>query len=54
MREIEVIFDTDEIQDYLLEKLVSRGFIPRDDELAVLADIVFDYLLHKEVIEEEK
>ena len=53
MREIEVIVDTDEIREYMFEKLISKGYVATDDESHMLAHIVFDYLVHKEIIDEE-
>ncbi|KAB2338172.1 YozD family protein [Cytobacillus depressus] len=53
MKEIEVIIDTEEIADYFFHELTSRGYVPAEGELEELADIVFDYLLQKCIIDEE-
>lgn len=53
MREIEVIIDTDEIADFFFKELVKRGYAPSDDEIEELADITFEYLLAKCIIDEE-
>jgi hypothetical protein len=51
-KEIEVIIDTVEMGEYILEKLIEKGFIPTDEEIDAISDIVFDYLVHKSVVEE--
>lgn len=53
MREIEVFIDTDEIADFFYQELISRGYVPNEEETAELADIAFDYLLSKCIIDEE-
>jgi hypothetical protein len=53
MREIEVFIDTDEIADFFMKELVQRGYVPSEDELEELADITFEYLIAKCIIDEE-
>ncbi|MEH7392597.1 YozD family protein [Bacillus sp. JJ1474] len=53
MKEIEITIDTQEIEDYLFQELIKRGFVPSKIEVEEISDIVFDYLISKEVIEEE-
>ena len=53
MKEIEVIIDTEEIAEFFYQELVRRGFVPTQEELEELADITFDYLLEKCIIDEE-
>ncbi|KAA9021713.1 YozD family protein [Niallia endozanthoxylica] len=53
MKEIEVIIDTDEIAEFFYQELLKRGYVPSDEELDDLADITFDYLLEKCIIDEE-
>ncbi|MBD1379045.1 YozD family protein [Metabacillus arenae] len=53
MREIEVVIDTEEIAEYFFKALTKRGYIPSEAELENLADITFDYLLEKCIIDEE-
>ena len=53
MREVEVIIDTDEIAEFFFQELLKRGYIPSDDEMDDLADITFEYLLEKCIIDEE-
>lgn len=53
MKEIEVIIDTDEIAEFFFQELLKRGYIPSDDEMDDLADITFEYLLEKCIIDEE-
>ena len=52
-KEIEVHIDSEEISNYLFAELVKRGFSPTQDETDELADIVFDYLLDKNIIDEQ-
>ncbi|MEG9297987.1 YozD family protein [Rossellomorea oryzaecorticis] len=53
MREIEVFIDTEEIADFFMKELVQRGYVPSEDELEELADITFEYLIAKCIIDEE-
>ena len=53
MREVEVVIDTDEIAEFFFQELLKRGYIPSDDEMDDLADITFEYLLEKCIIDEE-
>lgn len=53
VREIEVFIDTDEIADFFFKELVRRGYAPADGDVEELADITFEYLLAKSIIDEE-
>jgi hypothetical protein len=53
LKEIEVIIDTDEIAEFFFRELLKRGYVPAERELDDLADITFDYLLEKSIIDEE-
>ena len=53
MKEIEVIIDTDEIAEFFFQELLKRGYVTSDDEIDDLADITFDYLIEKCIIDEE-
>lgn len=53
MREIEVIIDTDEIAEFFFQELLKRGYAPSEEEVDDLADITFDYLIEKCIIDEE-
>ncbi|MBR2517271.1 YozD family protein [Geobacillus sp.] len=53
MKEIEVIIDTEEIAEFFYLQLIRRGLVPTQEELEELADITFDYLLEKCIIDEE-
>ncbi len=53
MREIEVFIDTEEIAEFFFQELMKRGYIPTEEELEDLADITFDYLLDKCIIDED-
>ncbi|AZB43207.1 YozD family protein [Bacillus sp. FJAT-42376] len=52
MEEMEVVIDTEEIAEFFFSELTRRGYIPGAEELEVLADIMFDYLLVKCIIDE--
>ncbi|MBN8190631.1 YozD family protein [Bacillus sp. AFS015802] len=53
MREIEVFIDTEEIAEFFMKELVQRGYVPSEDELEEIADITFEYLIAKCIIDEE-
>jgi hypothetical protein len=48
----EIVINTVEMGEYILEQLIDKGFIPTDEEINTITDIVFDYLLHKSIVEE--
>lgn len=53
MKEIEVVIDTEEIAQFFYNELIRRGFVPTEAELEEIADITFDYLIEKCIIQEE-
>lgn len=53
MKEIEVVINTDEIAEFFFVELVRRGYVPDEGEIDELADITFEYLLEKCIIDEE-
>ncbi|MCA1058450.1 YozD family protein [Rossellomorea aquimaris] len=53
MREIEVFIDTEEIAEFFMKELIQRGYVPTEDELEEIADITFEYLIAKCIIDEE-
>ncbi|MBB5323019.1 hypothetical protein HNQ34_000096 [Anoxybacillus tepidamans] len=53
MKEIEVVIDTEEIAEFFYFELIRRGFVPSRIELEEIADITFDYLIEKCIIDEE-
>lgn len=53
MKEIEVVIDTEEIAEFFYNELVRRGFVPTGCEIEEIADIMFDYLIEKCIIDEE-
>ena len=53
MKEIEVFINTDEIAELFFRELVRRGYVPDEEEVEELADITFEYLLEKCIIDEE-
>lgn len=48
-----MIIDTEEIAEFFYNELTKRGYVPGEDELGELADITFDYLLNKCIIDED-
>lgn len=52
-KEIEVFVDSEEMADYLFSELVKRGFHLTQDEAEEIADVFFDYLLDKNIIDEQ-
>lgn len=52
MKEIEVVIDTKEIAEFFYEQLIERGYVPKREEIEDLADITFEYLLEKCMIDE--
>jgi hypothetical protein len=53
LREIEVFIDTEEIAEFFFQELIRRGYLPTEAEVEDLADITFEYLLEKCIIDEE-
>ncbi|MDP4162546.1 MAG: YozD family protein [Bacillota bacterium] len=53
MKEVEVFIDTEEIAEFFFQQLIKRGYVPSEEELEELADITFEYLLEKCIIDEE-
>ncbi|WP_010172035.1 YozD family protein [Bacillus coahuilensis] len=53
MREMEVVIDTEEIAEFFYHELVARGYYPGKEELEEIADITFEYLISKCIIDEE-
>jgi len=53
VKEIEVVIDTEEIAEFFYNELLKRGYAPTEDEVEELADITFEYLLEKCIIDEE-
>lgn len=45
--EIEIVIDTDEIEEFLLYELVQKGYAPGKREVEDIADILFEYLVNK-------
>ena len=54
MKEIEVVIDTEEIAEFFYNELLKRGYAPNEEEVEELADITFEYLLEKCIIDEEQ
>lgn len=52
MRETEVYIDSEEIAEFFYHELIKRGYTPTVVESEELADITFDYLISKCIIEE--
>lgn len=54
MKEIEVFINTDEIAEFFFLELIRRGYVPEEEEVEELADITFEFLLNKCIIDEEE
>jgi hypothetical protein len=54
VKEIEVFIDTEEIAEFFFHELVKRGYVPTEEELEEMADITFEYLIEKCIIDEEE
>jgi YozD-like protein len=52
VKEIEVVIDTEEIVEFFYKQLIQRGYAPTEVEMDDLADITFEYLLEKCMIDE--
>ncbi|WP_437832146.1 YozD family protein [Niallia taxi] len=52
MDEKEVVIDTEEIEQFFFRELIKRGFVPRTEEVEEIVDIVFDYLISVDVMED--
>lgn len=53
MKEIDVVIDTEEIAEFFYNELIKRGYAPNEEEIEQLADITFEYLIEKSIIDEE-
>ncbi|MBE4910022.1 YozD family protein [Cytobacillus suaedae] len=53
MKEIDVVIDTEEIAEFFYNELIKRGYAPSEEEIEQIADITFEYLLEKSIIDEE-
>lgn len=49
----DIYIENEEISEFLFKKLISMGMVPTQDEVDVIGDILFDFLVHNEVIDEE-
>jgi hypothetical protein len=49
---LEIMFDTEEIEEFLHNSLIKRGLAPSEEDVETLADIFFDFLIEKGVIDE--
>ena len=43
---------TTEVKEYLFIKLTRQGFVPSEEELSILSNIFFDYLIDKKIMRE--
>lgn len=51
---MDVYIDNEEISEFVFKALTDKGMVPTEDETDMIADILFDFLIHKEVITEEE
>jgi hypothetical protein len=49
---INVVIDTEEIEEFVFNRLSQCGLVPSEEEVETIADIFFDYLLEKGVVDE--
>lgn len=55
MEEEKVVFiSTSQVADFIYPRLLELGYAPTSDEILDLADIVFDFLLNVDFIDDEK
>jgi len=52
--ELEIVVDTEEMSHYLFQRLIQEGYVPTEEETAVLANLFFEFLCEKALIEEEE
>lgn len=48
----EIIIDTEDIERFLYTELIKSGYVPEEEEIQDLADIIFDYLVSKSIMNE--
>jgi DNA-binding phage protein len=48
----EVQIDTEEIAEYLYTALIDFGLAPTEEEVELIADLMFDFLLAKQLMDE--
>lgn len=51
-REFDIAIDTEEIAEFLFTALIDFGLAPDMEEVELIADLMFDYLLAKGAIDE--
>lgn len=49
---IEILIDSEDIEKFLYKELIKIGYVPEEDEIQDLADIFFDYLISKSIVQE--
>lgn len=52
--ELEIVVDTEEMSDYLFQRLIEAGCVPTEEEVYMLAHLFFDFLSEKALIVEEE
>jgi hypothetical protein len=52
MRKDEIILDSEKMAEFIYEALIATGYAPVFEEIEVVTDIVFDYLVSEEIIED--
>jgi hypothetical protein len=46
------IISTEDISDFIYQKLIQQGYAPKEEECEDLADIMFDYLIELGIVED--
>jgi hypothetical protein len=52
MLEREITIDTEEIEDFIYNRLIQKHFVPSQVEVEEISNIFFDYLVKKRIIKE--
>jgi hypothetical protein len=52
--ELEIVLDTEEMSQFLFQRLIESGFVPTEEEIYVLSHLFFDFLCEKALIVEEE
>lgn len=53
-REVDVYVSEEDIAKFVWDRLLAKGYVPQSDEILDLAEIFFDYLLDKAIVDFEE